>query len=376
MCAFAVPALTPFCACTSQESDDCPAIPENDRCEGAFSVSIFPFTDTGSTEAATAVFPFSYSDDRLDDDFRFLQSEQPRPPSPPPSSFPGVPPFPGECYNVESSTKSVWYVVEGDGSCLSASTLGSNFDTVLAVYKGEGCQGLTCVAQSEYYYSDEVSWKTENGETYYILVGGSYRNAGSFFLQIEVRDESQCPSICILYSKVCRCACLTNICPNAYLQRGTCPANDQCETATTINDFPFIESASTTLATAEGYGGTATSCNVFDGSAKTVWYEFEGEGSCLSASVVGEGFQPALALYEGDDCDFISCSAQPSSGYGPTSSGYGYGGGLLSWRSEIGTAYKLAVAGANSGLISGDYLLVVTVRAHCLNPQRYIALCF
>jgi hypothetical protein len=106
-----------------------------------------------------------------------------------PSSF-SPDPFSSVCYNVEASTKSVWYIVEGDGSCLSASTLGSNFDTVLAIYKGGGCQGLTCVTQSEYDYNDEVSWKTEIGEIYYILVGGSYGNAGSYFLQIEVRDKT------------------------------------------------------------------------------------------------------------------------------------------------------------------------------------------
>jgi hypothetical protein len=174
-----------------QDSDDCPEIPANDRCEGAFYVSAFPFTDTGSTEGATA-------DDHVGG---YVGSGGPSsapssifPPFPSsrrPSSAPSsiFPPFPSECYNVEPSTKSVWYIMRGDGSCLSASTLGSNFDTVLAIYKGDGCEDLTCVTQSEYDYNDEVSWKTEIGEIYYILVGGSYGNAGSYFLQIEVRDE-------------------------------------------------------------------------------------------------------------------------------------------------------------------------------------------
>jgi hypothetical protein len=153
----------------------------NDRCEGAFDVSAFPFTDTGSTEGATTVLPFSYSDDYVGG---YVGSGGPT--SAPSSIFP---PFPSECYNVEPSTKSVWYILEGDGSCLSASTLGSNFDTVLAIYQGDGCQDLICVTQSEYDYNDEVSWKTEIGEMYYILVGGSYGNAGVYFLQIEVRDK-------------------------------------------------------------------------------------------------------------------------------------------------------------------------------------------
>jgi hypothetical protein len=178
-----------YVCCTFQDSDDCPEIPANDRCEGAFNVSAFPFTDTGSTEGATAVLPFLDSDD-----FYGGYGGYGGPTSAPSSFVPD--PFPSECYNVDPSTKSVWYVVEGDGSCLSASTLGSNFDTVLAIYQGEGCQGLTCVTQSQNAYNDEVSWKTEIGEMYFILVGGSYGNAGSYFLQIEVRDK---PSASVFY---------------------------------------------------------------------------------------------------------------------------------------------------------------------------------
>lgn len=162
---------------TFQNSEDCPEIPANDLCENAFDVLAFPFTDMGSTEGATAILPF---------DGGYVGSGSP---TSAPTSFSTYPPFPSACYNVDPSTKSVWYVVEGDGSCLSASTLGSNFDTVLAIYQGGGCQDLTCVTQGENAYNDEVSWKTEIGEVYYILVGGSYGNAGSYFLQIEVRDK-------------------------------------------------------------------------------------------------------------------------------------------------------------------------------------------
>jgi hypothetical protein len=115
------------------------------------------------------------------------------------------------------------------------------------------------------------------------------------------------------------------------------------------------------LYSAEGYGSPATSCNFVDGSAKTVWYELEGDGSCLSVSVVGEGFQPLLALYDGDDCDLISCDAQ-------TSYGYEYSGtrGLVSWRTQNGAAYKLVVAGKPYQSNSGDYVLAITVRTDCV----------
>lgn len=149
-------------------------------------------------------------------------------------------------------------------------------------------------------------------------------------------------------------------CSNSQLQQGTCPDNDRCETATMINTFPFIVASSNNFYSAEGYGGPATSCNSVDGSAKTVWYELEGDGSCLSASVVGEGFRPLLAVYDGDDCDSIACGVE-------TNSGYGYDGsrGLLSWRTQNSATYKLVVAGERYQSNSGDYILTVTVRADC-----------
>jgi hypothetical protein len=147
-------------------------------------------------------------------------------------------------------------------------------------------------------------------------------------------------------------------CSNSQLQQGNCPDNDRCETATTIDNFPFIVASNNNFYSAEGYGSPATSCNSVDGSAKTVWYELKGDGSCLSASVVGDGFRPLLALYDGDECDLIACEAQTSSRYGS--------GGLLSWRTQNATSYKLVVAGERYQSISGDYVLAVTVRADCV----------
>jgi hypothetical protein len=124
-------------------------------------------------------------------------------------------------------------------------------------------------------------------------------------------------------------------------------------TATSVDTFPFVVSASNTLASAAGYNSPATICSRVDGDAKAVWYELIGDGSCVSASIVGEGFDAILSLYEGDNCGSLSCLAQSNSGYG--------GGGLLSWRTETNTAYKILVAGAY-GTQAGDFVLGITVR--------------
>jgi hypothetical protein len=136
------------------------------------------------------------------------------------------------------------------------------------------------------------------------------------------------------------------------LQRGECPDNDQCEAASLIDSFPFLQSASNSLATAEGYGSVAASCYIIDGQAKTLWYEFIGDGSCVSAAVTGEDFDAVLALYEGDDCDGVICVAQSENNR--------YTGNLLSLRTVSGTTYKVAVAGAY-GASAGEYQLVIAV---------------
>jgi hypothetical protein len=97
------------------------------------------------------------------------------------------------CYNVRPTTKSVWYLVEGDGSCYTASAAGSAFQTVVAIYNGQSCDRLSCSAQSD--YGDELSWETQDGETYYILVGGLYESSGVFSLSIEVCDLNHNPPV-------------------------------------------------------------------------------------------------------------------------------------------------------------------------------------
>jgi hypothetical protein len=116
--------------------------------------------------------------------------------------------------------------------------------------------------------------------------------------------------------------------------------------------LPFLESASSSRATAEGYGSAATSCYIIDGSARTVWYEFLGTGSCVSAAITGE-FDASLALYSLDegDCDLLTCVAQ---------SEYAGSRNLLSLRTVSGATYKVAVAGAY-GASAGDYQLVIAV---------------
>jgi hypothetical protein len=136
------------------------------------------------------------------------------------------------CFLVNDLTRGVWFQLSGDGLCYNASSLGSAYNAVIAVYAGDAdCEGLVCLTQNfnntwyesenedededddlrtevttEGYGGDdrrledeeendddfgltltsEVLWRTEVGETYYILLGGLFGDAGSYEFSLDV----------------------------------------------------------------------------------------------------------------------------------------------------------------------------------------------
>lgn len=71
------------------------------------------------------------------------------------------------CGRLAPDTRGIWYAVEGNGLCYTASITNSDFDTLLQIYNGT-CSNLSCVNGSE----DTVTWQTLDLQTYYILLGG------------------------------------------------------------------------------------------------------------------------------------------------------------------------------------------------------------
>jgi hypothetical protein len=167
----------------SQVSDDCPEIPDNDECETAFNVTAFPFSDSGSTLLASPLNISEYTGgynggyngngNNNGNGYNGGYNEVILPPD-------------YNCRSLDPSSKSVWYLVEGDGSCMTSSVTSSNFDPSVSVFRGNQCGELTCISRSDDYNSKGASWKTVIGETYYVIVGGRYRRVGDFFLDIEV----------------------------------------------------------------------------------------------------------------------------------------------------------------------------------------------
>jgi hypothetical protein len=115
------------------------------------------------------------------------------------TSFADVQAFPEvfTCSLVAEYTQGVWYTLEGNGACYNATTLGSLFDTILSVYTGEkDCQDLFCLTENDdgdnsgygFGVNSNVFFRTEVGQTYYILLAGLGRfSSGPYRFSLEVR---------------------------------------------------------------------------------------------------------------------------------------------------------------------------------------------
>jgi len=86
--------------------------------------------------------------------------------------------------------RTVWYrVVPASSGTLTASTAGSGFDTVLAVYRGTSLSGLTsldCNDDSGGTSQSRVVASVTAGQTYYVQVGGHRNASGSYALSLTL----------------------------------------------------------------------------------------------------------------------------------------------------------------------------------------------
>jgi len=103
-----------------------------------------------------------------------------------------------DCSLISVNTRGLWYRVQGDGCSYTASTQGSAFDTVLAVYftLSDGCEQLYCLAENDdtnLETSSEISWSTTADLSYYILMAGFRKETGDFMLNVMVQH---CIVIC------------------------------------------------------------------------------------------------------------------------------------------------------------------------------------
>jgi hypothetical protein len=137
----------------------CIAIPSNDDCDDAVAVAV-PSTTSGSTNFAGV------------DSAPTCPDQTPGPGGPVAVTAPGV-----------------WYTASGTGNTMTANTCNNpNYDTRLSVYCGDCSDqpGLTCVVANDdsCSFQSEVSWCSQAGSEYLILVHGFGAASGSFDLAV------------------------------------------------------------------------------------------------------------------------------------------------------------------------------------------------
>jgi hypothetical protein len=246
-------------------------------------------------------------------------------------------PFPGVCPVIQPGAATRHYRLPGDGLCYEVSTRGSDFDTVLAVYRGTSCDAdLQCEAQNDdtsfsgggdAYYGDDnygddggveddqvggdnglqsqVLFYAAPGEDYWIVLGGYGDDTGAYEFSVQ---ETAC---------------------------GPAPTNIDCASALTV--VPPLAVEASLLFVPLGYVTLTGEC-AYDGLLEALWYRVEGDGTCMEVRMTGG--RAALFLLESPFADENPEACSPLEGcplaatYNPQS-----GESLLQWKSVPGTSY-------------------------------------
>lgn len=134
-------------------------------------------------------------------------------------------------------------------------------------------------------------------------------------------------------------------------QGGECPprpSNDRCTNATAIESFPFSTSANVVGARNVIFGSSASSCYYVGPDNKGVWYQLDGDGSCVNVALQSN-FPAGIAVYGSDgSCNNLTCAFQ--------SEDLQFGGSNYTFSTEAGQTYYILVGGFddNVGFFSLD----------------------
>lgn len=176
------------------------------------------------------------------------------------------------CGVTNYGSNSSWYMVVGDGAQWTVSLCGSSFDTYLSVFSGS-CSNLTCLISNDDFagcgVNSQVTFGTQIGVNYYILVHGFGTASGAFTL------SSSCCS--------------------------TVPSNDLCG-----NSIPITCGQTINGTTSCASGETLPlGCYTLNG-APSVWYSVIGTGDYLTLTTCGSGFDTEINVFVGA-CNALQC---------------------------------------------------------------------
>ena len=202
---------------------------------------------------------------------------------------------------------SVWWkwVASGNG-VVALNTLGSTFDTQLAVYTGSAVNGLSLVAGNDDFFDLFISglaFNATSGTTYYIAVDGYGGRAGNILLNLGFAAAA--------------------------------PANDQFANAALITGSSAHLDGSNVMASAQA--GEPVHAGFTGGHS--VWWKWVAPSSGIATvDTIGSGFDTLLGVYTGTAVDNLVPIAQDDeSGGGGTSA--------LAFNATSGATYFIAVDG-------------------------------
>ena len=230
----------------------------------------------------------------------------------------------------QAAAKSIWWkwTAPANGLC-TIDTIGSVFDTVLAVYTGSSVSSLAPIAsddQSGGSNTSKVSFNTTSGTTYFIAVDGRSGAGGAVALSLAFSSQGK-------------------------------PANDDFSNAIALAGSSANGMANSSGATAE------TGEPWHDGNPvqKSLWWSWTAtQSGPVRISTAGSAFDTVLAVYKGTSIFSLVGIASNDDANGSRQS-------AVEFEAASGTIYRLAVDGYEGD--SGAVVIEVTQSDAPLNDD-------
>jgi len=256
-------------------TDTCPDLPTNKECASAkiLNVSSFPLTELGSNQyASSPISPEALS-----------------------------------CPAVSSSSKGVWFQLNGDGSCIEISLDLSDFKTLASVYVGPDCDELHCVREetrSQFGDNKRIEIETVPGLNYFIFVGGQFSEDVDYGVTFSKKTTCGASGFCTL--------CADGNYPNRNL------TFDGKTCAELESQAAFADPVSDDCTLAHIMGAQACGCpaNINETGACTICPDGSEPGNESNNTLFGFDTEPTcsswsrIAAVDGNTtCDFIQTKA-------------------------------------------------------------------
>ena len=221
------------------------------------------------------------------------------------------------CGGTVNDAPGVWYTFVGDGYEMIASTCGSGFDTIIAIYEGDST-AISCVAGNDdgCGLQSEVSFNTTAGATYYMYVtpyGNFSSNQGPFTVSLTCPGPPPVLQACVFAESI---SCGDTITDSTV--------------GFEVNDIDSCDFVS--IDTAPGR-----------------FYKVEGTGDDMIVSLCGSSYDTKLAVFSGS-CSGLVCIDANDDFCGVSSQ--------VSFASQSGIIYYIYVTGYSSN--AGQFTLNVS----------------